>query len=77
MVIKSNTMPAGKFKAQCLAILDEVRKTRRSVVVTKRGTPVARVVPVVDEASLASLQGSIISEGDIVSPLGEDWSATK
>lgn len=42
-------MQASTFKAQCLALLDEVATSRRSIVVTKRGRPVARVVPL-DEA---------------------------
>lgn len=45
MVKKEKTIPAGKFKSGCLAILDQVARTKRSVVVTKHGRPVARVVP--------------------------------
>lgn len=37
------TMPAGEFKAKCLAVLDEVKESGEAVVVTKRGKPVARV----------------------------------
>lgn len=39
-------IPAGVFKAQCLALLDDVRDSRTEIVVTKRGKPVARVVPI-------------------------------
>jgi prevent-host-death family protein len=77
MVTKPDTIPAGQFKARCLAILDEVRDSRRAVLVTKRGKPVARVVPVEDASAQASLRGSVVYEGDIVSPLGDDWSASK
>ncbi|MBI3181625.1 MAG: type II toxin-antitoxin system Phd/YefM family antitoxin [Myxococcales bacterium] len=45
MVKKEKIIPAGKFKAGCLAILDEVARTKEPVVVTKRGQPVARLVP--------------------------------
>ena len=38
-------MGAGKFKAQCLAVMDEVQATREPVVVTKNGKPVAKLVP--------------------------------
>lgn len=38
------SVPAGEFKAKCLAILDEVNATGEPVLVTKRGKPVARVV---------------------------------
>jgi prevent-host-death family protein len=41
-------MSASEFKARCLAVLDEVRATGQSVVITKRGRIVARVVPDTD-----------------------------
>ena len=43
------TIPAGKFKARCLAIMDEVQAKRQAVVITKRGKPVAKLVPVEQE----------------------------
>lgn len=63
-------MGAGEFKAKCLALLDEVSESGRHVVITKRGRPVAQVVPVED---LPSLEGSIVREGDLISPLDETW----
>jgi prevent-host-death family protein len=39
-------MPAGEFKAKCLAVMDEVQASGEAVIVTKRGKPVARVTPV-------------------------------
>lgn len=63
---------AGEFKAKCLALLDEVSESGRRIVVTKRGRPVAEVVPV-EEAP--SLRGSIVREGDLISPLEETWTA--
>jgi len=45
IAIKPKTMAAGVFKAKCLAVLDRVQKKREGVVITKRGKPVARVVP--------------------------------
>src|SRR6266566_2395409 len=39
------TMPAGEFKARCLAVMEDVSKTREPVVITKRGKPVAKLVP--------------------------------
>ncbi len=38
-------MPAGAFKARCLAVMKEVQATGESIVVTRRGVPVAKVVP--------------------------------
>ncbi len=48
------TIPAGEFKAKCLAILDEVNATGEPVLITKRGKPVARVdVPIPPDAKSA------------------------
>jgi prevent-host-death family protein len=77
MVMKETAVPAGEFKAKCLAILDEVNETRRSVVITKRGRPVARLVPVETGDAFASLRGSILAETDVVSPLHDVWGTRK
>jgi prevent-host-death family protein len=68
------TIPAGQFKARCLGILDQVARTGESVVVTKRGKPVAQVVPV-REKPLKSLRGSVTILADIVGPICADWDA--
>jgi len=39
------TMPAGEFKARCLRVMEDVRKHRQPVVITKKGVPVAKLVP--------------------------------
>ena len=39
------TMPAGEFKAKCLRVMEDVRKYRTPVVITKKGKPVAKLVP--------------------------------
>ena len=64
-------IPAGRFKARCLALLDEVEATGRALVVTKRGRPVARVTPLSEGAP--DLRGSVIAQGDLVTPLDEEW----
>jgi prevent-host-death family protein len=71
------TMAAGKFKAQCLAVMDEVQAKRVPVVVTKNGKPVAKLVPLdipegVDplDAFLFPGGGEII--GDIMKPIYTD-----
>ena len=40
------TFSAERFEARCLTIIDEVKRRRQSVVITKRGKPVARLLPV-------------------------------
>jgi prevent-host-death family protein len=69
-------VPAGEFKARCLALLDDVAKTGVELLVTKRGKPVARVAPV-EGSEPRSLRGSVVYEGDIVSPLDTDWEAAE
>lgn len=75
--MKTKTIPAGAFKARCLAIMDEVQSKRQAVVVTKRGKPVAKLVPVEQEKDdiLGFLKGKVFILGDIVSPVipPEDW----
>jgi len=71
------TMPAGEFKAHCLQLLEQVRKTRTPLVITKRGKPVAKLVPPDEPAARVfdSLKGKIEILGDIVSPITplEHW----
>jgi prevent-host-death family protein len=73
-MVKKATVPAGEFKARCLALLDRVAETGEEIVVTKRGKPVARVVPVEPPRPL---RGSIVREGDLVSPIGAEWAVEK
>ncbi len=69
---------AGDFKAKCLKLLDEVARTREPLVVTKHGKAVAKLVPIPQEAGLfGALAGSVRQEGDIVSPLENDWEACR
>ena len=42
----TRTIPAGEFKAKCLRLMDEVNETGATIVITKRGRPVSRLVPV-------------------------------
>jgi len=71
----------SEFKAKCLGILEEVRKTRKPIRVTRFGKPVAEVIPPapkeMPKSWLGSMAGTIEIVGDIVSPTGswEDWNA--
>ena len=68
---------AGEFKAKCLHILDEVQQTRQEIVITKRGKPVARLVPAEEKVPsiFGRMKGSGIIIGDIISPIDEKWDA--
>ena len=68
-------IPASRFKAQCLAILDKVERSRAPVVVTKHGRPVARLVPI-DAPEHRDTQGSvelIVREDEAYYGTGENW----
>jgi prevent-host-death family protein len=68
------TISAARFKARCLALLDEVSETHETLVVTKRGRPVARVVAS-EEPERRTLLGSVRFRASIVGPLDEQWDA--
>ena len=52
--MKTKTIPAGEFKVHCLAVMDEVQAKRQAVLITKRGKPVAKLVPVEKEKTISS-----------------------
>ena len=51
MDTSSRTIPAAQFRDQCLRLMDEVRATGETLIVTKHGRPVAAVVPYVEQAT--------------------------
>src|SRR5580698_10386240 len=70
-VVMKSTVAAGEFKAKCLKMLDEVAEKRLTLVITKRGKPVAQMVPVPTKQRdiVGSMKGSVTILGDIISPL--------
>jgi prevent-host-death family protein len=68
---------AGSFKVHCLAVMDEVHAKRETVVITKRGKPVAKLVPVEEQTDdlFGFLRGKVTIVGDVVSPAleSEEW----
>ena len=64
---------AAEFKANCLRLLDEVAQQRRPLIITKRGKPVAKLVPVETEAIdiFGRMAGSIKICGDIINPIDD------
>ena len=80
MVMK--TIPAGTFKAQCLALMDEVQATHEPVVITKRGKPVAKLVsvdPDKEDDLFGLWEGKVKITGDIISPVFDldEWDMLK
>jgi len=74
-----NEIPAGEFKAKCLKLLDEVQQQRRQITITKRGRPVARLMPLAADMPdiFGRMKGTVEILGDIVAPTGEIWNADK
>jgi prevent-host-death family protein len=71
---------ASDFKAKCLAILDEVARTKERLTILKRGRPVAVLVPVagtLDVPAQQTLAGTVEVLGDIIAPVlpADAWEA--
>ena len=73
----SRTMKASEFRARCLALMDEVAESGEEIVITKRGKPVAKLVPMEPEpVSWFGRDRDIIQiHGDITSPIDVGWEA--
>jgi prevent-host-death family protein len=75
------TMPAGEFKARCLRVMEEVRRRREPVLITKKGVPVAKLVPTDQPARdvFGCMAGTAEIIGDVESPLlpARTWKATR
>jgi prevent-host-death family protein len=72
------TLSVSKFKATCLSVLEEVKTKKKRVRITKRGKPIAEIVPVNTKEKDIPLKGTVTFIGDIVSPVAEDdWEVQK
>jgi prevent-host-death family protein len=69
------TVGAGEFKAKCLELMDRVAETGESLIITKRGRPVARLVRVEEPPKnvFGFAKGMVEWMGDVVSPVSEPW----
>ena len=73
----------SEFKAKCLGMLEQVRKTRKPIRITRFGKPVAEVIPPRPGErtgrKLGSMAGTAQIVGDIVGPTGswDDWEASR
>ncbi len=78
-----NTMGISEFKAQALKILDLIARSHESLIITKRGKPLVKILPcatgtIVDAAIPGQLTDTLVFEKDIVSPLNESmWEACR
>jgi prevent-host-death family protein len=72
------TIAAGEFKSKCLNLLDQVAEQRETLIITKHGRPVAQLVPMPTPVDIiGAMRGSVLYEGDIISPLENEWEAAQ
>ena len=75
------TMGISQFKSHALKILDQVAKTKEIIIITKRGKPLAQIIPYrnsISNHTSGKLADALVFEKDIVSPIGEEmWDACK
>lgn len=75
------TMGVSQFKAHALKILDQISKTREEIVITKRGKPLAQIIPYRSQDKKpvpGKLSETFVFEKDIITPLGEEmWESSK
>ncbi len=75
------TIPISRFKATCLSLLSQVKKTGKTILVTRKGEPIALISPPPPpprpERWLGTMRDSVKIEGDIISPVSDegDWEA--
>jgi len=71
-----NEVSISEFKAKCLALLEQVRKTKQPLRVVRHGKPVAEIVPPTENVDrmewIGSMQGSAVTLGDIISPATDE-----
>lgn len=72
------SLSVSEFKATCLAVLEDVKNQKKRVLITKRGKPIAEIVPYDGTPKRSPLKDTVQFVGDIVSPVAEtDWEAPR
>lgn len=70
-------LPAGQFKAKCLAIMDTISEKGTTLTITKHGVPVVRIVPATNAPTplFGRMRGTVTVLGDIIAPIDMEWNA--
>lgn len=68
---------AGEFKAKCLKLMDLTEQKHETIIITKRGVPIAKLVPYTDTSPslFGFMKQSIKVKGDIINSIEEKWDA--
>ena len=70
------SLSVSKFKATCLSVLEDVKRQKKRVLITKRGKPIAEIIPVNHEKEDIPLKDTVTYIGDIISPVADnEWEA--
>ena len=83
MIRNMKEVAISVFKAKCLGILEEVRKTRKTIRVTRFGKPVAEVVPPSPGKPAGRRLGCMVGTGRIVGDIvgsisdNSEWDAAR
>jgi prevent-host-death family protein len=74
----SDTIPAGHFKTHCLALMDEVKNKGQTIVITKRGIPVAKLIPAAEvfPSLFGWMKDTVVEQGNILDPIDLEWEST-
>ena len=69
------SVSASEFKSRCLALIEDVRRTRRPLLVTRHGKPVAEIAPYAPAKRQRGnpLKDSVLFQDDLVSPISVPW----
>ncbi|MCP4270206.1 MAG: type II toxin-antitoxin system prevent-host-death family antitoxin [Deltaproteobacteria bacterium] len=66
----------SEFKTKSLKLLDEIHHSGKSIVVTKRGVPIAKVIPISDHTNEIDLKGTLIKQDKNIFSAGESWESS-
>lgn len=77
--INMQTISAGEFKAKCLKLMDVISRTHEEFVITKRGIPVVKIVPIQSDVDpFGFLKGTVFSKEDLsLITTHEQWEADR
>lgn len=76
-VAMEERISASAFKARCLGLLDRVAANGETIVITKRGRPVARLSPIEPEPSLRGSVTYNVSDEELIAPIDVQWDAER
>ncbi len=72
------SLSVSEFKAKCLSVLQDINRQKKRVIITKRGKPIAEVIPYDADNKEIPLEDTVVFMGDIISPVAEeDWEVLK